>query len=182
MPTGHIVAGYPIYAQDVLDELAAQAATTAANLALTTARVPIRARQTAQINRTNNTFVDLTGMSAPVAANKVYRLRGRAVCTGANTTHKVKFQFTLPSLATIDWSMYSGASSSTANPTTIDVGTTTGSHTRLSISGTLAYAFEGYITTGANAGTAQLQGGQSVTDAGTLSFLVGSGFSLEEWV
>lgn len=171
MPTGNVVAGYPIYAADVQAELDALSA-----------RLVMRARQTAQVDKTNNTFANLTGLSLAVAANKVYRLRGRFLVTGANTTHDVKFQFTLPAGATIEWSCYAGNTGTASNPMSIDIGTTTGAHSRVTVAGTLSYVVEGLITTAGTAGTAQVQGAQNTTDAGTCSFLVGSAFSLEEWV
>lgn len=172
MPVGNIVAGGPIIAADHLDELAA-----------ITARLPIRARQTAPVPKTNNTLANLTGLSAPVAASTVYRLTARIVAAGSNTTHDIKIGITLPASATIEWSMYGGPTSLTTTTTTVDMGTTAATtHSRGTLSGQLTYLIEGVITVAGTAGTVQLQGAQNTTDAGTLTFEIGSTMSLEVWV
>lgn len=142
----------------------------------------LKARQTAQVDKTNNTFADLTGLSVQVEANKTYRVQGRLLVTGANTTHDVKFQLSMPSGATVQWSVYGGDTSITANPMSINLGSTSGSHARGTTASTLAMPFEGVITVAGTAGTVQMQGAQNTTDPGTLSFLVGSVMELEEWV
>jgi hypothetical protein len=162
--------------------LAGQTLTAAALNSAISAASTLKARQTAQVDKTNSSFANLTGLAVAVEANKVYRCKLRALVTGANVTHDVKFQVTLPAGATIEWSMYAGNTAITANPMSIDTGTTNGAHSRGTVAGTLTYVAEGVITTAGTAGTAQVQGAQNTTDAGTCSFLVGSTFSLEEWV
>jgi hypothetical protein len=147
-------------------------------------RLPIRARSTTATTFTSSTtFGNLTGLSAPVAANSVYRLRGRLKVTGGNTTHDLKLQMTLPAGASLEWSAYNGATGSVTNAiNSIDTGSTSATHTRGTFAGTLTIPIEGFITTAGTAGTAQLQGAQNVSDAGTLSFDSGSEISLELWV
>lgn len=156
---------------------------TAAELNAVTDRLPIRARSTSATTYVSNTtFSNVTGLSAAVAANQVYKVRGRLKITGANTTHDVKVQFTLPAGATIEWSLYAITTSQTANPVSVDMSSNSGSIARGTIGGTMTYLIDGFITTGANAGTAQLQAAQNTSDAGTLSIDSGSEFSLILWV
>lgn len=162
--------------------LAGQTGTAAAFNAAFSAITTLTARQTAQVDKTNSTFANLTGMAVTAAASTVYRLKARFLVTGANATHDVKFQFTLPAGATIEWSVYAGNTAITSNPVSIDIGTSTSSHARGTVAGTLTYIAEGVITIAGTAGTVQAQGAQNTTDAGTCSFLVGSTMSLEPWV
>ena len=156
---------------------------TAAELNAVTDRLPIRARSTSATTYVSNTtFSNVTGLSAAVAANQVYKVRGRLKITGANTTHDVKVQFTLPAGATIEWSLYAITTSQTANPVSVDMSSNSGSIARGTIGGTMTYLIDGFITTAGTAGTAQLQGAQNTSDPGTLSFDAGSEFSLQLWV
>lgn len=176
MSLGQVLAGNIIYADDIQDELDALEA-----------RLKLRARSTVATTMssatTGTTFTNLTGLTVPVLANSVYKMRGRLKITGANATHDCKFQWSLPALATVEWSAYNGAAASVTNAiNSIDTGSTSGSHVRGTFAGTLTIPIEGTITTGANAGNALLQGAQNVSDAGVLSFDAGSEFSLEPWV
>lgn len=150
-------------------------------------RLPIRARSTSATTMssatTGTTFTNITGLSCAVAANQVYKLKGRLKVTGANTTHDLKLQMTLPAGASLEWSAYNGATGSVTNAiNSIDTGSTSGTHARGTFNGTLTIPIEGFITTAGTAGTAQLQGAQNTSDAGTLSFDAGSEISLELWV
>jgi hypothetical protein len=173
MALGQILAGNFINAVDLADEIAAL-----------TARVPIRARSTvATTFVSSTTFGNITGLSCAVAANSVYKFRGRLKVTGANATHDLKLQMTLPAGASLEWSAYNGtAAAVTSAINSIDTGSTSGTHIRGTFLGTLTIPVEGFITTAGTAGTAQLQGAQNVSDAGTLSFDAGSEISLELWV
>lgn len=173
MALGQILAGNFINAVDLADEIAAL-----------TARVPIRARSTTATTFTSSTtFANITGLSCAVAANQVYRFSGRLKVTGANTTHDLKLQMTLPAGASLEWSAYNGSAAAvTSAINSIDTGSTSGTHSRGTFAGTLTIPLAGFVTTGANAGTAQLQGAQNTSDGGTLSFDAGSEMSLELWV
>src|SRR6185369_14225897 len=91
-------------------------------------RLPIRARSTTATTFTSNTtFGNLTGLSAAVAANQVYKVRGRLKVTGANTTHDLKIQWSLPASATVEWSAAGGAAGSVTNAiNSLDMGSTSG--------------------------------------------------------
>lgn len=144
---------------------------------------PIRARSTSPTTYTSTTtFGNVSGLSAAVAANQVYKLRGRLKITGANVTHDVKCQFTLPAGASIEWSLYAITTSQTANPVSVDMSSNSGSIARGTIGGTMTYVIDGFITTAGTAGTAQLQAAQNTSDAGTLSIDAGSEISLSLWV
>lgn len=146
-------------------------------------RLPIRARSTiAKTFASNTTFADITGLSAAVAASSVYKVRGRLKVTGANTTHDLKVQWTLPAGATVEWSLYAITTSQTSNPVSVDMSSNTGSIARGTIAGTMTYVIDGFITVSGTAGTAQLQGAQNTSDPGTLSFDSGSEISLQLWV
>jgi hypothetical protein len=172
MALGQVLAGNIIFADDIQDELDDLEA-----------RLPIRAKaNVAKTFVSNTTFADITGLTVPVAANSVYKLRGRLQVTGANTTHDMKAQWSLPAGASVAWSCYGMTTSQTANPVSVDMGSSTSTHARGTLAGTLTFVLEGFITTGANAGDAVLQGAQNTSDAGTLSFDAGSEISLQLWV
>lgn len=162
--------------------LAGQTGTAAAFNAAFSAITTLTARQTAQVNRTDAVFTNLTGMAVTAAANTVYRFRARFLVTGANATHDVKFQMSMPAGATIEWSVYAGNTAIAANPMSIDIGSATTTHSRGTVAGTLTYVAEGVITIAGTAGTVQAQGAQVTADPGTCAFLVGSVMSLEPWV
>lgn len=172
MALGQVLTANFINAPDVQDELDALLA-----------RLPIRARQTTQVVKNASiTFSDLTGLSAPVAANKRYRLRGRLIVQAADGVMDMKAQFTLPAGATIEWSMYAPGTTAASVETTIITDTSTTFHVRGTIAGTTTFRFEGWIVTAAAAGTAQAQGAQNTSTGGGLVFLANSEFSLEEWI
>lgn len=144
---------------------------------------PIRARSiSATTYVSNTTFGSVNGLSAAVAANSVYRLRGRIIVTGANATHDVKAQFSLPAAATINWSMYGQGTGLTNAVGSWDQSSSTSSHIRGTFAGTLTYPIDGLITTLGTAGTVQFQAAQNTSDPGTLSIDAGSYFELQVWV
>lgn len=172
MALGQILPGNFINADDIQDELDALEE-----------RLPSRARSTVATTFVSSTaFADITGLSGAVAANQIYKVRGRLKVTGANTTHDLKAQWSLPAGATVEWSLYAMTTSQTTNPVSVDMGQGTGAHARGTIAGALTYLIEGTITTAGTAGTAQLQGAQNTSDPGTLSFDAGSEISLQLWV
>ena len=172
MALGQVLPGNFINADDLQDELDALEA-----------RLPIRARSTTATTFTSSTtFGNITGLSAPVAANSVYKFRGRLKITGANATHDFKNQWSLPASATVEWSSYGGITTITTQPNAIDMGSSTTTHARGAYAGAVTVLIEGFITTAGTAGTAQLQGAQNTSDGGTLSFDAGSEISLELWV
>lgn len=147
-------------------------------------RLPIRARCTSTLTKNANTnFSDIPGLSVSAEASKVYRLWGRVLVSAANTTADFKLQIVLPSGATIEWSAYGGNTGMTANPTTVDVGGTSGtSHARGTINGGVTVLITGIITMSTTAGTIKLQGAQNTSDATNVVFGVGSEMSIQEWV
>lgn len=141
---------------------------------------PIWALSTSATTYTSNTsFGNVTGLSAAVAANQKYRLRGRIIVTGANATHDVKAQFSLPAAATINWSMYGQGTGLTNAIGSWDQGPSTGVHIRGTFAGTLTYPIDGLITTLGTAGTVQFQAAQNTSDPGALSIDAGSYFELQ---
>lgn len=169
MPTGQILSGNFINAIDLQDEFAA--------------RTLVKARATSPTTWISDTaFKNVAGLACAMSASQVYKLRGRLKITGANTTHDVKLQFTLPSGATIEWSVYAITASQTANPVSVDMSSNSGAIIRGTIAGTMTYEVEGFITVSTTAGNAQLQAAQNVSDPGTLSLDAGSEISVEPWV
>lgn len=169
MATGNVLPGNIILADDVQDELDAL-----------DARLPIRARSTVATTFTaTTTFGNIAGLSSPVATNTVYRMAGRLKVTGANATHDMKVQWSLPAGASVEWSVYGMTTAQTANPVSVDMGQGSGSHARGTLATTLTFLIEGTITTAGTAGTAQLQGSQNTSDAGALSFDAGCYFELQ---
>lgn len=147
-------------------------------------RLPIRARCTGTLTKNaNTTFSDIPGLSVTADASKVYRLWGRVKVNGANTTADFKIQLVMPAGATVEWSCYGGNTAMTANPTTIDVGATTGAtHARGTINGDITVFFSGMVTMSTTPGTVKLQGAQNTSDPTNVVFGVGSEMSLQEWV
>lgn len=167
-----IAVGARILADDIQDALDALEA-----------RLPIRARCTSTLTKNANTnFSDIPGLSVSGSANKIYRVWGRLLVTGASTTPDFKVQFSLPAGATIEWSVYGGNTGITANPVSVDMGQGTGSHARGTLNATLTVLFSGIITMSSTAGTIKLQGAQNVSDPTNVVFGVGSEMSIQEWV
>lgn len=173
MALNQILTGNEIMAQDLIDELNA-----------IKALLPIRARSIVATTWISDTaFKNVTGLACAMAANQVYKLRGRIKVTGANTTHDIKMQMSLPASATVEWSAYNGAAGTVTNAiNAIDTGSTGGIHIRGTFAGTLTIPIEGTITVAGTAGNAQLQAAQNVSDPGTLSVDAGSEMNLQLWV
>jgi hypothetical protein len=148
------------------------------------AATPLKARTTAATTFTSSTtYADITGLLLPVATNSVYKLDGWLRITGANATHDLKLQIVLPAGATIAWSAIGGNTAISAQPTTVDLGITTATNlgARGTFAGSTSILLTGFITTGATAGSVQLQGAQNTSDPGVLSFDAGSEMHLMLW-
>jgi hypothetical protein len=120
-------------------------------------------------SKTNNTLIDVTELLVPVAASSKYAFMSWIQFDGISAAD-IRFAFTVPSGATLNWSI-EGHPSGVASPFTQSihaVTTTSGGFVSLACNGTgvpMSCRPGGSVLTGGTAGNLQLQFCQVATNA-----------------
>jgi hypothetical protein len=121
------------------------------------------------VGPSNTTLADVTGMGIAVVANAVYEFH-MSLQYSTNTTADIKLAFTFPTGLVMDVGAMGFAAGSEAWITTRGIQTTTWTWGG---TGNSAY-WHGTVTTGANAGTLQLQAAQNTSTAVTTNVETGT--------
>lgn len=171
MPTGNVVAGYPIYAADVQAELDA-----------ISALLPLSAVKTSDESVTSSTSLqDDNELFVTVAANTIYVVTGWLFVVSTSATPDFKSDYTAPSGATMVnsmWGQGTGATSAVGSPD-MGVASTIGiAHTRGTFNGGLSLVPFGTLTVAGTAGTFRLRWAQNTSDAASVTVKAGSWIQL----
>lgn len=142
------------------------------------AAIPSLRQLTVGFAKTDNTVVDVTGMSVPILANQRYIFRAWLPFSLGGAVSGFQFAINGPAAPT---TFITSAICLTAGTTFIsNTLTTIGGvfSNALAAAATHICTFEGSIVNGANAGTLAVQAGQLVTNASPLTVLAGAYFSV----
>lgn len=134
------------------------------------------------VNKTNNTLGDITGLTVPIStsATEVWFFEAYLAMTAANTTMDMKFGMTVPTSTTALWGPIAATTAGgftqvqSAGGTAIAALDQTGTQTFASGNNTVLISLGGFIYGGATAGNVQLQFAQNTTDASNLTVKAGS--------
>lgn len=152
--------------------------------------IPLFCRQlTAQTVNNSATFVDVTGLTIALKANRVYAIDGY-LAYSSNTTADIKFRLIGPTGCSGAWGLYSIASGSadggsgSVNGFRLTDYTTGGGGFAASgnntPNGNMSCPPRGFIQTGVNAGTLKLQFAQSTANGSDTTVAAGSWLRVAE--
>ena len=134
------------------------------------------------INKTNNTLADITGLAVPIttSATETWFFEAFLKMTGANSAMDMKFGMTVPTSTTATWGPLVKTTAGgfvqieSTGGTAVAALTQSDTQTFATINGTFLVALAGFIYGGGTAGNVQLQFAQNTTDASNLTVVAGS--------